>query len=256
MIRILSDLHLEAHPSYVPTVMKNEKKQTLVLAGDIAPYVTLDDYFRDSFFAPLSERFKHIIFVPGNHEYYHGDINKGDEKITSYLSEWKNFHFLNGDVIELDGIKFVGCTLWTDIDNANPLAILDGAKMMADYSAIHCGNHLLTPGETIYINKTHAKFLHENVDENCVVITHHPPSYQSIHEKFKGSPLNPFFYNDLDNFILDRQPKLWIHGHTHCSMDYSIENTIVLCNPKGYFNPYSYAEPENPYFEDTLTVEI
>jgi len=38
----------------------------------------------------------------------------------------------------------------------------------------------------------------------------------------------------MDDFILEHQPRLWIHGHTHESFDYKIGKTRVVCNPRGY----------------------
>jgi Icc-related predicted phosphoesterase len=77
-------------------------------------------------------------------------------------------------------------------------------------------------------------FLAENLGSGDVVVTHHLPSRKSVHPKYERSPLNSFFLCDVEPLIADRQPALWIHGHTHSSSDYQIGATRVVCNPAGY----------------------
>ena len=256
ILRIISDVHLESHPMYILEEMAGEDEQTLILAGDIVPYYQLERELISNFFFNVSGRFKNVVYVPGNHEYYHGDINRGDGHIRKFLEQFGNVHFLNSDEITIDGVKIVGCTLWTDIHKGDPIAMSQHYRRMVDYRAIRCGAADLTPAETMYINKCDRKFLESVVDEKTVVVTHHPPSERSIHPKFRGDDLNPFFYNDMDDFIYERQPVLWVHGHTHSSMNYRIGETRILCNPKGYWNPLEYGEPENVEYNPTLIYPV
>jgi Icc-related predicted phosphoesterase len=82
-----------------------------------------------------------------------------------------------------------------------------------------------------------------------VVITHHAPHPNSVNSRFVGDPLNPAFVSDLGDLIARHQPDLWLHGHTHCSGDYRLGRTRVICNPAGYGR-------ENPAFDPTLVVEV
>ena len=251
LLRIISDIHMESHPNYSIDEMPGEAEQTLILAGDITPYHQIDK--RHEFFSDISKRFKNIVYVPGNHEYYHGDINEGDDILRDYFSNFSNFYFINKEVLYLDDKKIVGCTLWTEID---PVSEVNYGRFLSDYICIKSGDNTLTPSRTIFMHRDHNKFIRENVDNETIVITHHCPSFRSIHEKFRNSDLNPFFYNDMDNLIYELQPKLWIHGHTHCSMDYKIDNTHVICNPKGYFNPYEYGSPENIEYDEFMLYPV
>lgn len=73
-----------------------------------------------------------------------------------------------------------------------------------------------------------------NVNSNDIIISHHLPSYKSIADKFIRSKLNCFFVSDCEKEIIEKQPKLWFHGHTHSECDYYINNIHILCNPVGY----------------------
>jgi hypothetical protein len=83
-------------------------------------------------------------------------------------------------------------------------------------------------------HEAHKFFLFNS--EADIIVSHHTPSLQSVHEKYRGSPFNPSFSNNLDEQILamKKPPKLWIHGHTHDEFDYMIGETRVVCHPRGY----------------------
>ena len=88
--------------------------------------------------------------------------------------------------------------------------------------------------------------LAEQTTAETVVITHHLPTEQSVDAHFVESEWNRFFVCDMSRVILERKPRLWLHGHTHCSLDYRYEQTRVICNPFGY------AWEPNPRFATTI----
>ena len=79
-----------------------------------------------------------------------------------------------------------------------------------------------------------ALFLRENVRPGDVVVTHHLPSWRSVHQRFAGGQLNRFFVHPLDDLVEERKPAVWVHGYTHLSCDYRLGETRVICNPHGY----------------------
>ena len=81
-----------------------------------------------------------------------------------------------------------------------------------------------------------AKVLADENHRNVIVVGHHAPSSNSIHERFKSDVvMNGVYYSDLSNLILDNPKiRLWFHGHVHDSFDYMIGPTRVLCNPRRY----------------------
>ena len=67
-----------------------------------------------------------------------------------------------------------------------------------------------------------------------VIVTHHAPSARSIPPTFEENAFNPSFASDMTRFIIESNAKLWVHGHIHAHSDYTIGNTRILANPRGY----------------------
>jgi predicted phosphodiesterase len=209
----------------------------LILAGDICPA----DHVK-YLAALVSTRYKHILFVPGNHEYYLSNARRADKLMREAVSKIPNFHLMLEDRLEIDGISFFGTTLW--FRRADPAL----NRQLSDFSAID--------GFVPWVYETNergVKFLEmeSGIDRDSVVITHHVPSTQSVPAQYKNNALNAFFVCNMEHLIARAQPKLWVHGHTHFSFDYKIEGTRVLCNPFGY-----YGVELNTGFVKNLTVDI
>lgn len=233
--RICSDLHSEfwrgenLWPELVPE-LETDKHSILLLAGDIG----INGRVNFDWFDEVVGRFQDYMYIPGNHEYYQNSINQEpDDVVVRTFAEGK--------------VRVIGTTLWTDMDNSNPLAMVSAQRGMADYSAIYSNS----PEHTVYLNKGYRARLDELVRYGDVVVSHHPPSYKSLTPGFENSPLNPAFLNNLDAFVLDLQPALWVHGHVHSSHDYHIGETRVICNPYGY-----YKHEVNKDYNPELVVEI
>lgn len=225
-LRIASDLHLEFEDFRFPT-MPDEKEQILILAGDIdlIKYQANTVYFFDD----VSKRFHSVLMVPGNHEYYFSNIEaKWD------LIEWSNIIDLTQTIsCCIQGVRFIGATLWTDLNKRSPSAVSTAKASMNDFYKIRGFTH----DQWLHKHFEDRKFL-ENNSRDAVVVTHHAPSLQSVHPKYAGDILNYAFASELGSWYKDA--KLWIHGHMHNAIAYD----NVICNPKGYpkedtgFNPY------------------
>ena len=129
---IISDLHIEFHQDVisVKTLLdkyphlictKSDPAETvLLLAGDIGSwfYPNLKLFLTD-----CSNRYKHVIYILGNHEYY-SEKNKTMTDIEELAqteidemnktNEKHNLYFLNKTSVCIDGVKFLGATLWTN----------------------------------------------------------------------------------------------------------------------------------------------
>lgn len=257
-IQIKSDLHLEfsAHD-----ISNSNNDDVLILAGDIFPITDLFSYkiianrYR-TFLENCSKRFKDVIYVLGNHCYYYGDIASTVKNFKTYCSQYPNIHVLNNDSITIDGLTFVGTTLWTNMNNRNIFTLLDAKRGMADYQVIYSNGNILTPDDTIQLFEESMHYLSEEVKKHdkVIVVTHHAPSLNSLHKKFEGNTLNGAFLNDLDDFIYDNDNILcWVHGHCHSRFDYYIGMTRVICNPRGYtMNNYT----EDTEYDPDLTVTL
>jgi hypothetical protein len=139
------------------------------------------------------------------------------------------------------GQRFVGCTLWFPPPTRGDKSCLNDYRCILDFEP------------WVYErNRASVAWLKEHVRPGDVVVTHHLPSPRSIHPMYAGSALNDFFMCDVHALIEERQPALWVHGHSHESADYRIGGTRVVCNTW-----YGYAGHEtNRSFDHNLTVEI
>jgi len=224
-LQILSDVHTEFHKDYGEkfiSYLKPDGVDILAIAGDLGTLSTIPQTV-----ALLSACYSQaqILYVPGNHDYYGSSFDAANEKLQEIFARHTNTHLLNNEMIEIGGVQFVGSPLWfkqvTDYQVFAPL--------LADFKMIY-GFHPRVFAE----NKEARRFLNWHVNRESVVITHHMPSNKSVAEIYKVDGLNIFFVCDIEKLINLRQPKLWVHGHTHKSCNYLIGKTHVVCNPLGY----------------------
>jgi hypothetical protein len=165
-------------------------------------------------------------------------------------------YFLERDTKIIDDVVFVGGTLWTDMNKGDPLTLHAVRDMMNDFRIIKNDQKGFTPLKPADVATRHREtlqyirhILSEHKDKKCVVVGHHSPSFQSVHEEYKTQYLmNGAYHSDLSEFIIDHpQVKLWTHGHTHHPFDYVIGETRIVCNPRGYVNDgYSEETGWNP----------
>jgi Icc-related predicted phosphoesterase len=158
-------------------------------------------------------------------------------------ARYPNVYFLENDIKVIGEVSFIGATLWTDCNKADPLTLHALTDMMNDYRVIRndeLGFTKLRPAHTMHRHHQTMSYLKAVLpdlkDKKVVFVGHHTPSHQSIHEMYRGDYLmNGGYHSDLSEFILDHpQIVLWTHGHTHEPMDYMIGTTRVVCNPRGY----------------------
>lgn len=244
---VASDLHFEFHRDGGSTLTGElPDTEIIVIAGDLASSDVLWDALLH-----LLRKYQHVVFVYGNHEFYGSNFQKvrqNMEKLQRRLPKLREvdphgqLHILDNSTCEIEGQRFVGTTMW--------FRKLPGIELkhhyMNDFRVIGGGS------ERIYQENVKAlEFLEATVGPDDVVVTHHLPSEGSIAKQFVGNPYNCFYMCDVEDLILNRQPKLWVHGHTHDSCSYTIDRTHVLCNPFGYVG-----HGINPKFKPDLVVEV
>lgn len=256
-IQVASDLHLEfGHNVHI----KNAGADVLVLAGDICMANAFKGSNRESwnirnigyykFFDEVCSLFKDVIYIMGNHEHYKGTYNKSAGLLKDGLSGYKNLHFLDNDSVTIDGVKFVGSTLWANANTEDALSAVKLQFAMNDFRLIkYCdskGNYRkFSPYDVRREYNVSRLFLEDalNTEQSCVVITHHASSFRSIHPKYADdTDLNTLYASDMEYLMTDNV-KLWIHGHTHNAFDYMVNDTRVVCNPYGYPHERSIVDP-------------
>lgn len=235
-IHILSDIHLEFE-NYSPSV----DADIVILAGDIHIGTHGFSWARENF--PNSE----IIYVAGNHEFYRYTYQILLEQLRVESKKY-HIHFLENDEIVLGGIRFLGCTLWTDYKCFDGLsqaeAMEDLEYRLADHRLI---KSMDKNGQTGYFSTQQAwrvhsnsvswltnKLFDESFDGKTVVVTHHGPSLACEHVFFGHTDFAPAFYSDLPRLM--EKSDLWVYGHTHSNLDVYINKTRLMSNQRGYPN--------------------
>lgn len=238
-----SDLHL----NYGTVVLDNtENADCLILAGDIVDFVDLIPKNElsynhiDEFFKNISDQFKQVIWVPGNHEYYGSSIWQAPMIARKYLEKngFGNIKVVNNDVVYVNDVPVVCSTLWTDLNNANPIVMEAVGRAMNDYVHIDIKRGdidvLLRPIDTYNMHLAALEFLDENIkDVPCVVVTHHAPTFAC--SDYPPSVIDHAYMSNLCDFILDRPTiKKWVFGHTHSRKQFDLGDTEILSNCRGY----------------------
>lgn len=274
-IHIISDLHLEVHGS--GPEISNQGADVLVIGGDITcadhlrsnPTAGLSDLPQHGFHANdaelargflrrVSDEWPNVLLVMGNHEHYHGRWDRTESIMRDECARYPNVHLLEQDRLELGGVVFLGATLWSSLNEGDPMTMHAIRDMMSDYRAITEKDgeryHKLRPITTLERHRETVRWLDIMLAEDkrpTVVITHHCPSHSSIHPKYaKHTLMNGAFTTNLDRIMMDNDHLLlWTHGHTHERFDYQINRTRVVCNPRGY-------PGEHSGFDPNLVIEI
>lgn len=251
-ISLLSDLHLSVHPMAPPQT----DADVVVLAGDLGRPAQAIQWAR--WFG------KPTLLVAGNHEYYGTDLATGMRQLREH-AQGTAVHVLERNVWFHGGVRFLGCTLWSDHRlNTSPQHRAEGLRQaveqVRDFSRIRVApdfEETFTPALSQLLFDTAVAWLDDQFakthDGPTVVVTHFAPSRASIHRRFAGSLLNACFVSDLEQRIRRWQPRCWMHGHTHDSFDYRIGATRVIANPRGYAPG---GEIENNAFDPSLLIEI
>ena len=263
-IAVCSDLHLEFGPL---TLENNEAAEVLILGGDIivAKYL---DYVDDKsaanyqsvrfheFFQNCCEQFPHVIFIMGNHCHYHGDFATTYTILKDRLGYLQNLYILDKETVTLEGVTFVGGTLWTDMNDEDPMTLNAIGSMMNDFRCVKNSNKKVSfrdadgnfhervakfsPEDAVEDHKKMVDYIRHVVegkdDQKFVVVGHHAPSKLSTHPKYQNETLMNGGYSSTLDFFIEAHPqiKLWTHGHTHEIFDYVLNQTRIVCNPRGY----------------------
>ena len=258
-IAICSDIHNE-FDMWKP--INDVSADTLILAGDIDVINNIypKKLSQLKFFAQCSKLYKNVIYVVGNHEYYHGDFQCVFKHVKETLQKFDNIHVLNNEYVKIDDMVFFGSTLWTNCDNENPIYMMEIERIMNDFYYISNGDRKFTVEDSIQEFKKSFKFLRDNLwkfkKDKVVVVTHHSPSYRSVPEEFKYDyALNSAYASNLDQFILDRpQIKCWVYGHSHTPKDFTIGETMLINNARGYVGRERDSNKLNPYYPKIVEI--
>jgi len=246
-IQILSDLHIEFEEfDYIET-----DSDVVILAGDI--------HVKDKgvLWAIENIRTKPVLYVLGNHEFY----GKAYPRLVDSIKEkvqGSNVHILEKDAVTIDGINFLGCTLWTDFELfGDPRTTgYQCQQIMTDYKKIRVSPRFskLRSIDVATIHRQSLDWLKSELGtkkgERNIVISHHGPSKRSLPKGAEDDVSSAAYVSKLEDVITKFSPTFWIHGHMHNSSNYNVDGCRVICNPRGY------PGERNPDFRSEFIVEI
>ncbi|HEY0015401.1 MAG TPA: metallophosphoesterase [Longimicrobium sp.] len=245
-IHVLSDLHCEFAPFHPPAT----DADVVVLAGDTCTGTRGIQMAREWF------PDRPVMYVAGNHEYYGESTPRLNRKLAE-AARGSGIRYLEKGEAVVGGVRFLGCTLWTDFElfgeRQNSMHAAQAA--MNDFRLIRVdpAYYRFRPADARATHAASLSWLVERLDTPfdgpTVIVTHHAPSLRSVDPHFQDHPVTPAYASDLE-WLLDGRAVLWIHGHTHVCVDYEMGGTRVLSNQRGY--------PEEPAagFDPARVVEV
>ena len=260
-VQIASDLHHEFVRDGAPG------SEALELAKDVDLLVLAGDVHASTQTVGLYGQYPvPVLYVHGNHEMYGHEFFTLQHQLRTNLAP-TSLRFLERDELIMDGVRFLGCCLWTDY-NLRPewktVALREAEIAMNDHRHIRYGRaHAFSPRDAEAENKKSQVWLADKLAQSfrgrTVVITHHAPHANSIPPEYEGDILSAAFASDLTRLM--EPVDVWVHGHIHRSVDYMVGGCRVICNPRGYpkrysINPGALAAFENPEFDPALVIDI
>lgn len=254
-IQLLSDLHLETHPHFMPEVAPTA--DILVLAGDVGSYqpgsMLVDHADADFGLARFSPRRDlaawpvPVFFVPGNHEYDGMPFEEAHERLQE-TCERLQIIWLQQRVHVVNGVRLIGCTLWSNFEALVPQHGPLSQQLKAREKAERAANFYLRKTGTTFKGEAFlsdavraqaladqawlAQTLSEPFSGPTVVVTHFAPTLKSADPRYGLTPGTAGFCNALDHLL--PKANLWLHGHLHCAQDYVHMGCRVAANPLGY----------------------
>lgn len=260
-IQLFSDLHLERYPAFAPHILPDT--EVVVLAGDIGSYQAGSRLETQDFglerFAPATLGMPHlrVLFIPGNHEFDALDFDETYARLQATCARL-GIAWLDREVVVIDGVRFVGTTLWADFD-ALAARETDLTKQLQQRNkAFRAANYYLAKnttlkdGEQVLAEGLRAmslecqawlrEVLATPFDGKTVAVTHFAPSLLSADPRYGLTPGTAGFCNAMDDCF--KRADLWLHGHLHCMNDYVVEgrdgphswSCRVVANPLGYLS--------------------
>lgn len=253
---ILSDLHLN-HAAWSPPAVP--EADVAVVAGDIKQgAIPSMEWIRYDLQPGMP-----VVYVLGNHEFYSSSLERERGLARDYAAV-SGIHLLDDGEVIIDGVRFVGSTLWSDFDvfsggeeRTRHEYMSAAQRWLNDFKLIMTSDfssEAFTPKSARAQHLESRSYLDGALAVShagpTVVVSHHAPARGSIAADYKDSRLTPAFVSDLEPLIQRHQPAAWLHGHVHDSFDYRVGGTRVVCNPRGY------GDENGRRFDPGLVIEV
>lgn len=247
-IWLLSDLHLEGFPFPSAFAPRRPSFDVLVSAGDIWQGNISAGF---QFLRRLAGD-KPVIATLGNHEHWRGEPSTTIDQARR-VAKANDISFLEGEATDLQGVRFIGATLWSDYSLAGAI---DATMPTVEDIRVRDGTkeRLFCLRDAQQLHRSSRERLRELFDQESalprVVVTHHAPHPACLAPTDIGKWMAGNCASDLSELTDTARAKLWVHGHVHHSIDMRRPGgTRILCNPAGTL--FSNSE-----FDERLVVEV
>jgi predicted phosphodiesterase len=242
----MSDLHLEHMSDYGDKFIKSlspDGDEVLVLAGDIFSCAPRLQWATTEVIEALCKKYKHIVYVPGNHEFYGTHRLEVKMYLELLQRQFDPFVVLStGQPQRVEGHRFLGDTMWVPYHPSNH----HYEHYLSDFRMIEaCRDFIYNE------NARFREYIRTYCEAGDIVVTHHLPAEGSVATEYKGDKLNRFFVSHMEELIGQKKPSLWLHGHTHHQFDYKLHDTRIVCNARGYPN-----EPTQKTWNPKMIIEV
>lgn len=250
ILGIVSDLHINFSGVTVPV----DGIDALVVAGDISPVHEQTASWLERTVPPELP----VILVLGNHDHEGFRVDRAPARLRAAVAHLPNVHVLHNSAVVVDGVRFLGTTLWTAFDAFEPVlprltAMREAEQCISDFSHVLAATSPGSPARRLSARDMLAEYrkayeflaaaLIEPHAGPTIVVSHFLPSPRCCAPQFKHDSLNPYFATNVEELV--RLADLWVHGHTHASINTLIEGTPVVCNPRGYSRTFGLAENQD-----------
>jgi predicted phosphodiesterase len=275
-IQLISDLHLENYPEFVPQAAPDV--DVLILAGDIGSYQEGSLLEHDDFglrrFSPHrpGSQWPRVFYIPGNHEFDSLDYDATYLKLRRSC-EALGIEWLDRETITVGSVRFIGTTLWSDFEAiakskptmAEQMKALEKAYRAANFylsknTTYRNGEPMLAEDMRVLAHACQAWLgdaLAVPFDGATVTVTHFAPTLGSADPRYGITPGTAGFCNSLDHLL--PLSDVWMHGHLHCANDFIVSGVEdgkpfscrVVANPRGYPE-----KNEDKDFQETFVLEL
>ena len=230
-IQIVSDLHIE-YNNYAlvdPLYFINPSADVLIMAGDIGSLYKYDQLH--SFINGIAPYFKHVLYVPGNHEYYlpskyePKSIDQLKDVLRQLEDSIDNLTILDQNSVQIEDICIAGATLWSDLKCELPKFV----RVCHMTTAIYKANF---QSDLDYITDM-IDYCYEH-KLKLICVTHHVPTLDATGDMFKNDKYSSLYTSNLDHLLHKDKVDTWICGHVHYNFDFETEHGCrVVGNQSG-----------------------
>lgn len=281
-VDFISDLHTdfyvrEANPQTpkfqkqikdMINLMKPNNHDVLIIAGDLGHYNQQDK----ALLQELRHYYNRIILVRGNHDMYLVSSNLQKKylydsknrylEMRMWCKEQDGIHYLDGDIICINGITFGGVGMSWDKtyydylnrsdghiasngeikeffnNTMNDAKLIFGGKPNYDVSTSYGCKYLQSSFDYKSYFESEKKKLEQimDYDDVDIMVSHYTPVIPENYEKttYGLSSSSTFYMFDGYKDVERISPKYWIFGHMHAEYDFKYKDTRFLCNAFGY----------------------